>query len=321
MQYQTVHRGEIALNVAVEGSGPLILMVHGFPELSRSWRHQLGPLAAAGYTAAALDVRGYGGSSKPADVAAYSMAEMADDLVAVIDELGDGSAVLVGHDWGAGLVQGTCLLRPEKVAGVASLSVPTLPWVDVRPTELIAAAGAAGFFYQNYFLTPGVAEAELETDTTTFVRRLFHGLSGRSADTLYPVVRSHPSDSLLDDLPDPGDAMADWFSDDEVEIYARAFREGGLAGPLNRYRAQDLDWEQLRPSGQDLIPHPGLFIGGEWDPVRRFAPGLDLYDDPTSRFADSRGAHIIDGIGHWTQQEAPEEVNRLLLEFVTSLSW
>lgn len=316
-----VQNGDISLNVTVEGSGPLVLLVHGFPELSRSWRHQMGPLAASGYTAAAVDVRGYGKSSKPADVNRYSLAEMVSDFEAVIDALStDGRAVLVGHDWGAGLVQGAALLVPERIAGIASLSTPTLPWSDTPPSKLISAAGEGRFFYQDYFLEPGVAEQEFEKDLARFVRRLFFGLSGASADPLRTVIRSTPADSMLDELPDPERAM-EWMPDEEIAEYVAAFERGGLVGPLNRYRAQDLDWEQLRESADERITPPGLFIGGSLDPVRYFVPGFDLYEDPASRFADCRGVHFIEGVGHWTQQEAPDQVNRLLLEFFSELRW
>lgn len=319
-QHRIVSHGSIDLDVTFAGTGPLVLMVHGFPESAWSWRHQIASLAAAGYTAAALDVRGYGASSSPPDVADYAAAAMTADLVAVIDAFGAERAVLVGHDKGSGIVQAASLLAPDRVAGVALLSVPTAAWIDGLPSERIRAAGRDTFYYQAYFLEPGVAERELEADLDRFLRTFFHALSAASHDPLYALMRPHPSAGLLDDLPEPGDAMDAWMSPHDLRTFADAFRAGGLTGPLHRYRAIDVEWEQLRPYRDQQIAAPGLFVAGTLDPVRRLGPpGVDRYADPVARFADPRGSHLLDGVGHWTQQEAPDQVDALLLDFLGGL--
>ncbi|HWG63877.1 MAG TPA: alpha/beta hydrolase [Streptosporangiaceae bacterium] len=318
-QWRTVNRRDIHLNVATLGSGPLVLMVHGFPELARSWRHQLRPVAQAGFTAAAMDVRGYGGSAKPRDVEAYAIDELVEDMAAVMDELGDGSAIVVGHDWGAAIAQSACLLAPDRIRGVVSLSAPTLPYSEHRPSDVAGALAGDGFFYQNYFLQPGVAEQELEADVERFLKLFYWGLSGDARDRLLPVRRASGSKLLLGPLEDAGPQMSRWLSDTDFAELVTAFQNGGLTGPLNRYRAQDLDWEILRPHASDLIAAPGLFIAGTLDPVRDLVPGVDLYADPVARFADPRGVHFLEGVGHWTAEEAPADVNRILVPFLTSL--
>ena len=316
-EQRQVARGDISLSLQVAGSGPLVLMVHGFPELSHSWRHQMEPIASAGFTAAALDVRGYGASSKPAGIEAYAIDELADDIAAVIDELGGGSAILIGHDWGAPQVYAAALRHPEKVRGVVGLSVPAMEQADIKPSDMRAAVFADRFFYQTYFQEPGVAERELEADVRRFLKLFYVHLSADRTPGTQVLVQEEAID-LLSYLPNV-EALPEWLTEEDLETYTAAFRAGGLTGPLNRYRAQDLDFERMQPYAGQKITAPGLFVGGALDPVRDIIPGLDLYADPTPRFADPRGAHIIEDAGHWVQQEAPEEVNAFILRFLKAL--
>jgi pimeloyl-ACP methyl ester carboxylesterase len=166
------------LRVAIAGSGPLVLMVHGFPESWFSWRHQMPAIAAAGFTAAALDVRGYGGSDKPDAVEAYTIKELAADIAAVIDALDPAGAILIGHDWGAPQVYGTALIYAAKVRAVVGLSVPAIDYIDRKPSEFWARTYPYRLFYQAYFWLPGPAEAELEADPTRTIRLFYYALSG-----------------------------------------------------------------------------------------------------------------------------------------------
>ncbi|MDZ4762822.1 MAG: alpha/beta fold hydrolase, partial [Alphaproteobacteria bacterium] len=179
-QFNHVQSGDIRLRVAVEGEGPLVLMVHGWPESWYSWRHQMGPIAQAGYTAAALDVRGYGGSDRPHPVGAYDMQSIVGDLQAVADRLGGGRAILVGHDWGAPIVWNSALVDPVRFTAVAGLAIPHLgvgkaPFIDIA-RKLFTDKGR--FFYQIYIQDEGVAEAELEADVRGGLRKLYYVLSG-----------------------------------------------------------------------------------------------------------------------------------------------
>jgi len=317
MDFTRLHNGSIELNVAVAGSGPLILCVHGFPELWYSWRHQIAHFSARGYTVAALDVRGYGGSSKPHEIAAYSIRNLASDVASVIDQLGGGKAILFGHDWGAPIVWSTALLHPDKVRAVAGLSVPCVPRGPVSFIDLIKSVYKDRFFYQLYFQQEGVAEAELEADVRTGLRKAYFALSGSAPQNKW--LEQKPIDAkLLDGMVDP-DPFPDWMSEKDLQVYVDAFRDGGFRGPLNRYRAQTIDADDMAVFTGKPVAQPSYFVAGERDPVRAFIPGMDLYANPAIGCTDFRGSLILPSIGHWVQQEAPAEVNKALEGFLRGL--
>lgn len=309
---------DIELAVTVAGEGALILLVHGFPESWYSWRHQIEAIAAAGYRAAALHVRGYGHSSKPREIEAYALTELADDIAAVIRSLDPAGAVLIGHDWGALLVQTAAIIHPDLVKGVAMLSVPAVGHPRELPSSRWRALYPDRLFYQAYFQAPGIAEAELEPDLERFIRLFFFGLSGQGDPFDSPLIRPGHARGLLDGLAEPSQIPA-WLAPADIDHYVASFRAGGLTGPLNRYRCADLDWRQLQPFADRKIEQPGLFIAGARDPIRYVIPGFDRYANPVSRMRDVRGLHLIEGAGHWVQQEAPEATNRLLLPFLKEL--
>jgi pimeloyl-ACP methyl ester carboxylesterase len=317
MNFITVRNGPIALNVAVAGSGPLILCVHGFPELWCSWRHQIGHFSRRRYTVAALDVRGYGGSSKPREIEAYSLRNLASDIAAVIDQLGGGKAILFGHDWGAPIVWNTALLYPDKVKAVAGLSTPFFPWGRRSPLEVFKAAYPDRFFYQLYFQTEGAAEAELEADVGVSLRKIYFALSG--AAPLNTWLAQKPVDAkLLDGMVDP-DPFPDWMSDDDLRLYVEAYQAGGFRGPLNRYRAEAIDVHDMADFAGKPVTPPSYFIAGARDAVRAFVPGRDLFAKPELGCTDFRGSVILPDVGHWVQQEAPAETNAALERFLEGL--
>jgi pimeloyl-ACP methyl ester carboxylesterase len=314
MNFVTVKNGLIDLKLAVEGRGPLILCVHGFPELWYSWRHQIAYFSKLGYQVAALDVRGYGGSSKPREIAAYSLRNLASDVAATIDQLGDGTAILFGHDWGAPIVWNTALLYPDKVTAVAGLSVPYIPRREVPFIEMAKAMYKDRFFYQLYFQNEGMAEAELEADIPAALRKTYFSISG--AAPLNKWLEHKPADAkLLDGMIDP-QPFPDWMSEQDLQVYVEAFRAGGLRGPLNRYRAYKNDFEEMAEFAGKPVTQPSYFIGGERDAVRAFVPGIDLYGNPGIACTDFRGSVILPGIGHWVQQEAPAATNAALEGFL-----
>lgn len=317
MDFITVRNGATELNVAVSGTGPLIVCVHGFPELWYSWRHQMAHFAARGFRVAALDVRGYGRSSKPKEIAAYTLRQLASDVVAVIDHFGNEPAILFGHDWGAPIVWHTALLHPDRIRAVAGLSVPYRPRGPAPFIDVVRSIYKGRFFYQIYFQQEGVAEAELEADVARGLRMTYFALSGEAPLNLW-LEPKPPEANVLDGLIDPQPFPA-WMSDDDLAVYVDAFRAGGFRGPLNRYRAQNLDFADLAELGGRGITQPSVFIAGERDPVRAFIPGMDLYAEPGIACADFRGSTILPGVGHWVQQEAPDETNAALEAFVRSL--
>ncbi len=312
-----VTNGDIALRVAVQGDGPLMLCIHGWPELWYSWRHQMAHFADRGYLVAAMDVRGYGGSSKPADVASYTLRELCGDAAAVIDQLGGGSAIVVGHDWGAPIAYNTARLHADKVTAVAGLSVPYRPVGEENPLELWKMLYPDRFFYQTYICDePGVAEAEVGADSARSLRMLYFAASGGADRSLFQ--EKGPDEGLLDGLVDP-DPLPAWLSEDDLAVYAAAFEAGGWTGPFNRYRAQPIDAQEIGPLPDPNLHQPATFIGGSLDGVRDFVPGVDLYDHAGDALDDLRGTTVIEGAGHWVQQEAPAETNRALQEFLATL--
>lgn len=316
MDQAQVTNGDVRLHVIADGPAdgphPPILCVHGWPELSHSWRHQIAHFAAGGRRIAAMDVRGYGESSKPEPVEAYTLAEITADVAAVIDSLG-GRAILFGHDWGAPIVWHTALRHPEHVVAVAGLSVPYVPLGDTNFLDLMRQVYAGKFFYQLYFQDEGIAEAEFESDPDALLK-IYHGASGEGvADAL--SAPKGPDDKFLTGMPRP-DRLPPWLPAEDLARYNQAFARGGWRGPLNRYRAQDLDWRDRAPVAGKRIAQPACFIAGSLDPVRRFVPGHDLYAAAGAYCDDFRGTTLVDGAGHWVQQEAPTEVNAALEAFL-----
>lgn len=305
------------MHLAELGTGPLVLLVHGFPESWYSWRRQLPVLAAAGYRAVAIDVRGYGRSSKPGDIRAYRMVDLVADNAAVVRALGGGPAVIVGHDWGAAIAANSTLLHPELFRAVGQLSVPYAPRGGPRPSEVFAGMGGEEEFYVSYFQRPGRAEAEIEPDVRGWLAGFFAALS---ADTM-PAPGTPdphfvgPAGTLRDRF--PAGARPAWLTEDDLDVYAGEFERTGLTGALNRYRNMDRDWEDLAGFDGAPVTQPSLFIGGSLDTSTTWL--ADAIDAFPATLPGLVGAHILDGCGHWTQQERPAEVNRLLTDWLATL--
>ncbi len=307
----------IHLVEAGPADGPPVVLVHGFPESWYSWRHQLGPLADAGFRAVALDVRGYGRSAGPPEIEAYAMVALVGDVVAVIDDLGPEPAVVVGHDWGAPIAWNTALLRPDRVRGVAGLSVPYTPRTHVRPLAAMRERAGDEIFYIDYFQEPGVAEREAEADLEGWLRGFYFTASGEADPTRASMGMVTPGGQLRDRLQQPGPGQMAWLTDADLAFYVAEFERSGLTGGLNRYRNIERDWVDLAPWRNAPITTPALFIGGERDgPTQLGRRAIERFDQNLPALTRSE---ILPGCGHWTQQERPDEVNRLLLEFVTGL--
>jgi pimeloyl-ACP methyl ester carboxylesterase len=302
------------IHLVEQGAGPLVLLVHGFPESWYSWRHQLPALAAAGYRAVAVDVRGYGRSSRPRGVAAYRMLDLVEDNAAAVHALGEREAVVIGHDWGATIAADTALVRPEVVRAVGLLSVPYAPRGGPRPSEVFARMGGDEEFYVGYFQEPGRAEAEIEPDVRGWLAGFYAALS---ADTM-PAADPHfvgRGGRLRDRF--PAGPLPAWLGENDLDVYAGEFERTGMTGALNRYRNMDRDWEDLAGLDGAPITQPSLFIGGALDASTTWmADAIKAY--PTT-MPGLRSSHILDGCGHWIQQERHEEVNRLLIRWLADL--
>jgi len=305
----------ISLNVAEQGEGPLVLLLHGFPESWYSWRHQFSALSDAGFHAVAPDMRGYGESDKPHAIEAYNQVEVVNDIIGLIPALGYDSAVVIGHDWGAPTAWSCALNHPDQVSAVGALSVPFRPRGDSPPLATLKTIFKDRFFYQLYFQEPGKAEAELEKDPAQTIRKFYQMASGEMNTSL---ISEKPADAdLLSDLPDPGAQMGQWIAEKDVAFYANEFKNSGFRGPLSYYRNMDLTWE-LTADSPDKIQQPALFVAGERDGVILMA--ADALKELSTHVTDLRINQIIPKIGHWTQQEAPGPVNEAIVKFLKEVS-
>ncbi|MFD5595605.1 alpha/beta fold hydrolase [Streptomyces griseorubiginosus] len=347
-EQRTVRVNGQRIHLRIAGtSGPTVLMVHGFPESWHSWRHQMDALSDAGYRAVAMDMRGYGRSSKPAEVAAYRITESVADCVGVVQALGESTAVIVGHDYGAPVAWASAWTRPDVFRGVVGLSVPfggrgqaALPgnaFGERRPSEVFRElAGPDMLFYQEYFSLPsGVAQQEIEEDVRSWV---ISGLYSLSADRPLPPelagvdLTSLPPDFLREfvrgamcvprtekfgarlELPEK---LPHWIGQDEVDFLVAELEHSGLTGPLNYYRNHDLNWEVLGEYDDRPVTVPALFIGGDRDVATIWSQ--EAIARIGEKVQDLRGSVILPDCGHWIQQEQPEAVNRELLGFLGGL--
>ena len=305
----------------VQGEGPLVLMVHGFPESWYSWRHQIEPIARAGFTACAIDVRGYGGSQRFDRVDDYAMEHMIADILGVGQALSPGRKfVLLGHDWGAPMVWQTSLIHPDRIAAVAALSVihSGVPEQSFDDTIKALFDDRNVFFYQSYFRPVGQAEAVFDANPRDFLRRFYYLGSGEFDLSAYPANKTS-SDSLLDGLPDPA-PFPPWLTDEDLDYYVAEFEGSGFFGPLSRYRNHTRDWAFLQPHKDRKVEQPALFIAGDRDGAyTAFGMAGDPLATLRANVPNLQGAHILPGCGHWTQQERPAEVNAALLPWLQSL--
>ena len=318
IQTRTVASNGINIHFAEAGEGPLVILCHGFPESWYSWRHQLRFLSDQGFHVVAPDQRGYGKTDAPAEISDYSIFHLVGDIVGLVAALGEQQAVIAGHDWGSPVAWNCAMLRPDIFRAVASCSVPTTPRGSRAPLKAMKQLFGDRFFYQLYFQTPGVAEHELQNDPAKTMRKMLFGASGvvNRTSMLEPQNPPHESAFMLERMPDPGEDLPAWLTQADIDFYTNEFKQAGFRGGLNWYRNIDRNWE-LAGALQGLkINQPALFITGDRDVVP--------YNENTlaamkSMVPNLTKAVVLPGIGHWTQQEAADDVNRELLEFLQSL--
>ncbi|WP_338688088.1 alpha/beta hydrolase [Bradyrhizobium sp. 26S5] len=306
---RTISANGIDMFVREAGQGPLVVLCHGWPELSYSWRHQIAALAAAGFRVAAPDMRGFGRTSAPADIGAYTIFDTVGDMVALVAALGEKQAMIVGHDWGAPVAWHAALFRPDIFTKVAGLSVPPPFRGRGRPLETLRESGITNFYWQ-YFQPPGVAEAEFERDIADTMRLVL----GRGV--------SDPSSMFVDEakgflgkLP-TGMPLPAWLTEADIAEFAEGYRQSGFRGGLNWYRNLDRNWELTAPWQDAQIHQPSLFIAGSNDSVITGLIGAKRVADMERVLPNLRQKLIIEGAGHWIQQERPDEVNSALIAFL-----
>ena len=321
LSHRTVEANGIRIHLAEQGTGPLVLLCHGFPELWYSWRKQLPALAEAGFRAVAPDMRGYGGTGAPAEIDQYTLFHIVGDMVGLLDALGEERAVIAGHDWGAPVAWHAALMRPDRFRAVIGLSVPYRSRGPVRPTTVMPQAADA-VFYQLYFQTPGVAEAEFELDTRRFIRGTLYSMSGdmprREPDAMMVPRQGGLLARWATDFATP-EILPAWLSEMDIDFYSAEFTRTGFRGGLNWYRNIDRNWELLAPFAGATVAVPALYIAGDRDPVIGF-PGMDrLIANLKDVVPRLHATLILPGCGHRTQQERAAEVNAAMLDFLRRL--
>ena len=308
----------VRLRVAEAGppDGPVVILAHGFPELAYSWRHQVPVLAAAGYRVLAPDQRGYGGSSRPPAVESYDIAALTGDLVGLLDAVGAQRGAVIGHDWGAVVAWSTPLLHPGRVAAVAGLSVPPVPRPLTPPTEAFRRIFGTNFFYILYFQQPGVADAEMAGDPERALRRMLGGMRTPQDEATARRMLAAGPEGFIDRLPEP-QRLPDWLSAAELEHYVAEFTRTGFTGALNWYRNFERNWQIMATPVASTIDAPALFVGGDDDPVLKFT----RTDRAREVVVGPYRSVMLEGAGHWIQQERPEEINAELLDFLSAVRW
>jgi pimeloyl-ACP methyl ester carboxylesterase len=315
--HRTVETNGIRMNLAEMGVGPVVVLCHGFPESWYSWRHQLPALAAAGFRVVAPDMRGYGGTDRPEAIDQYTLFHLVGDMVGLLDTLGAEQAVIAGHDWGAPVAWLAALLRPDRFRGVIGLSVPYRPRGQVRPTSVMPQTDDT-IFYQLYFQTSGVAEAELERDVGHAMRAILCSISGEALPAAGPVAMVPRQGGFLAGMKNAATLPA-WLSEADLDFYIKEFSRTGFRGGLNWYRNIDRNWELLAPFAGARVMVPALYVAGDRDLVVSF-PGMDrLIPNLTNFVPQLRGTVMLPGCGHWTQQERAEEVNDAMIDFLRNL--
>jgi pimeloyl-ACP methyl ester carboxylesterase len=307
---RTISAGGIELFLLEQGEGPLVLLCHGWPELSYSWRHQIPAIAEAGFHVAAPDMRGFGRTSAPADIKAYSIFDLVGDMVALVAVLGEKRAVIIGHDWGAPVAWHATLFRPDVFTAVAGLSVPPPFRGKGRPLDTLRESGITNFYWQ-YFQTPGVAEAEFERDVDLTMRTLL----GRGFSDPAASLFIEDGKGFLGDV-SAAKSSPDWLSAADLAHFSEAYKKSGFRGGLNWYRNIDRNWELTAPWQGAQIHQPSLFIAGSKDSVITGLIGAKRVAEMERVLPNLRQKLIVDGAGHWIQQERADEVNAALIGFL-----
>jgi pimeloyl-ACP methyl ester carboxylesterase len=325
ISHRFIEANGLRMHIAEQGTGPLVLLCHGFPELWYSWRYQFPALVQAGYHVVAPDLRGYGQTDRPDEIEAYTQLHLVGDLVGLLDVLAEQQAILIGHDWGSALAWNAALMRPDRFPIVVAMSSPYVPRgplhgarATIPPTQSWQQSFKGHFFYQSFFQQPGLAEAAFEQDVRTTMRRFLYGLSGDTtpSERWHPVLPD-PQASPLNSAGNPT-LLPAWFTEADVDFYTTEFERTGFRGGLNWYRNVDRNWELLAAYSGASIPQPTLFLWGDQDPSLEVA-GVSKWIERMPQFVPNLRKTVLPGCGHWIQQERAREVNAAILAFLQHL--
>eukprot|EP00268_Persea_americana_P006075 TRINITY_DN1213_c0_g1_i1.p1 TRINITY_DN1213_c0_g1~~TRINITY_DN1213_c0_g1_i1.p1 ORF type:complete len:328 (+),score=29.12 TRINITY_DN1213_c0_g1_i1:135-1118(+) len=308
--HRTVSVNGINMHIAEKGDGPLVLLIHGFPELWYCWRHQILGLAARGYRAVAPDLRGYGDTDAPPSASSYTAFHIVGDLVALIDALGQDQVFVVGHDWGAVMAWYFCLFRPDRVKALVNLSVAFRPrHPSKKPVETMRALLGENYYICR-FQEPGVAEADFARLGTSLVLKKFLTYR-RPAPFIFP-------EGGLSAAPDKQFTLPSWLSEEDINYYASKFEKTGFTGGLNYYRALDLNWELMAPWTGIQVKVPVMFIVGDLDLTYNTLGAKEyLHNGGFKKDVPFlQELVIMEGVGHFLNQERPDELTAHIYDFI-----
>ncbi len=316
--FRFIETNGIRMRIAESGdAGPLVLLVHGWPESWYSWRHQLTALAGAGYRVVAPDMRGYGETDAPAAVEDYDIEHLAADMVGVLDALGEEQAIIIGHDWGAIVAWNSVLLHPSRFSALVAMSVPYGGRAAQSPLDGWKARFGDNFYYILYHQEPGVAEAEYDADPVGLLSRLYLSPdSPREAVEVTNPLRS--AGGWIPRLGAPKEMPA-WLTKEDLDYYVSQFEAAGFRGGVNYYRNFHRNWEITPQLAELQVAVPTRFIAGERDVVIAGATQDQLTAMMAPVVPDLRGVILLPDAGHWIQQELPEDTNAAILEFLEGL--
>ncbi|QCI63207.1 alpha/beta fold hydrolase [Phreatobacter stygius] len=324
LSHLMVEANGLRMHIAAQGEGPLVLLCHGFPETSYSWRHQLPALAEAGFRAVAPDLRGFGKTAGPTEIDRYTLFHLVGDMVSLLDALDARTAVIVGNDWGATLAWHLALMRPDRFHAVAAFGVPMMPSPPMAPGKLFPQTDDAQF-YTLYFQPPGAAEGEFERDIRMALRKIVFAASGDAGPrgekdgTPNPFGMVSRERGLLASLPDPA-ALPAWLTEADLDVLTEAFTASGFRGGLNLYRNMDRNWDLQRSLSGLAVTVPALYMVGERD-TGLSIPGMREIISAMPRLVPRLTETIVlPGCGHWIQQERPDAVNTALVGFLRGLA-
>lgn len=312
--HRTVEAGGLTIHFVEEGSGPLVILLHGFPYTWFEWRRQILALADAGFRVVAPDIRGFGQSGKPPAIADYTLLHCAEDVIALLAALGEQRAILVGHDLGAWVATAAVRVRGDLFPALALISTvigprepqhPSLGWAALKERT-------GGQFYHAYFQQPGLAEQELDRDIALSLRSMYHAISGEAQGAGGWRLFVMPGEGFLDTVPDPG-KVPGWLGEQAFAEYVAQYSQGGFAAPLSHYRCRELSWELTEHWAGQPITQPAMFIGGAADPA--MALMRPNYDAMEQTYPALQSKCLLEGIGHGAPEEAPDQVSAALIAF------
>ncbi len=316
-KFRFIKTNGIRMRIAEMGDGPLVLLLHGWPESWYSWRHQIPALAAAGYHVVAPDMRGFGKTDTPHDVEDYDIIHLTGDVVGIIDALGEETAVVVGHDWGSIVAWNCMLLAPDRFRALVAMSVPYGGRGKESLVTTLKRNFGDNFFYILYFQEPGVAEREFDNDPRGILSRLY--LSPGSPREKPEVTDARSSaGGWIKRLGAPKE-LPDWLTEQDLNHYVQEFTDAGFRGGINFYRNFDRNWKVTPQLAGAMVKQPVLFIAGAKGVVIRGAGEDQLRAMMGRAVSDLRGVKLFPGIGHWVQQESPAETNAALVDFLRAL--